>query len=195
MVLVVHFFWFSKVLFSLSSSRSITFGHFLSREQGQNKQLKQQRGAHASGNPLHDRDRKTPNKETHQGASAKASLQRIVARQDGGQAASVLSTAPAALASADCALPPRKKRNKNKFKPDSEPAVASVAPQHGVTNFPSRNTLPMASERTMLANGRTPQESGKAAGRAKKKWKRKKARMSPKSFTFTVWGGNSKLSL
>ena len=115
------------------------------------KQLKQQRGAHASGNPLHDRDRKTPNKETHQGASAKASLQRIVARQDGGQAASVLSTAPAALASADCALPPRKKRNKNKFKPDPEPAAASAAPQHATTDVPSSDTLPVASHHNTTA--------------------------------------------
>ena len=166
-----------------SAHRSPKAGNASRQDQAAgSRQLKQQHGANASGNSLHARAGKSLSKEKNQGASAKTSQQKHVplrkagTRPDGGRAAPVLSTMTAtlqAMASADCSLPPRKKRNKNKFKPDSEPAVASVAPQHGVTNFPSRNTLPMASERTMLANGRTPQESGKAAGRAKKKWKRK----------------------
>ncbi len=136
-------------------------------------QVKQQRGAHASGNPLHARAGKTLNKETHQSASAKASLQKTVARPDGGQAAPVLSTASVAPASADYALPPRKRRNKNKFKPDPEPAAPSAAPQHATADVPSRGTLPVASHHNTTAIGRPPQEPAIAAGPGKKKWKRR----------------------
>ena len=158
--------------------RSPKAGNAARQDAAGSKQLKQQRGAHASGSPLHARAGKTPNKESHQRASAKASQQQQSPPQkalNGGQAAAVLSTANATLqasALADVAQPPRKKRNKNKFKPDPEPDVAPIAPQHATADFPSRGILPVASHHHTIAVDRPPQEPA-AAGTRKKKWKHK----------------------
>ena len=150
-----------------------------------NSPPKQQRKDHALFSQPHAKAGTAVHKWQHKSGSRVphkvVPQQQAEASHNGRLAAPAISAAQDTLqnsAAADCALPQRKKRNKNKFKPDPDPALLSAPPQQASDECTIEGILPIAADRNAAGVGRPVQESGVSDGTEKKRSKRKSKQKS-----------------